>query len=162
MKLLDIAVPRALAGVLDSRIRIDDVYCDPNSQTDVSVFDRIFWQGEGACQWTRQKRLTKREVGIKLCKARILDASGRRMQLMDVDLWREGLNLKLGGRKKPRSMALSLLRTKYPEDAVGRAMSDEPIVDPVDAHCLDAWRYAVINRQYIYRDQIFERFEDAA
>lgn len=154
--LRDLAVPRHLAGRGDTRYLLDAIYCDPagdSTQTATGLYDikiiKQYFPGV-PIKFTFGK-LRRMPVGIELCNSRILNAAGKRRQLMTFDLWERGLKDKRQGEgytkgKRGRSIALSLLRTRYPEDKSGRALSNDPIDCPIDSHCSDAWRYGVINR----------------
>lgn len=140
-----------------SKYRLDGVCCDPagssvqtaEAMTDIRIMRQHFPWAE--FKYSYDSRLRNIANGIGAMSARIRTASGHRRLLMTEEMWNKGLADKRTGPgykkiKRGRSAALSLTRTKYPEDKANRALSNEPLRCPIDSHCLDAMRYGVVNR----------------
>lgn len=146
--LLDVAVPRNLAKTGDRRILVDEICADPagNNWQSAEAAEDIARLREcfGAeVRFTYERKFRSIRFGILLMQGMILNAAGKRRLLIDWDLWHNGL--KVG--PKGRSLAMSIVRTKYPEDADGKAISEEPIKGGLDDHCLDATRYLIVNKR---------------
>jgi hypothetical protein len=145
-RILEVAVPRQRVRSDDKRIRIDRVAADPaggsfQSATglkDIQVLREIL-----GCDvtYTFDPKLRHVPYGIELMNSRILNAAGRRRLMLSTDLYQAGL--KVG--PKGRSLAMSFLRSRYPEDRNGRPISEDPVKDGIDDHARDAARYDIVN-----------------
>ena len=146
--LLDIAVPRNLAKAGDRRILVDETICDPagnnwqsaEAARDIETLRAIFG---GNVRFTYDRKLRSIRYGIELVKGMVLNAAGRRRLFVDSEMWYRGIQVG----HKGRSLAMSFVRTKYPEDRIGRPVSEEPVKDGLDDHTLDAARYIVTNKR---------------
>lgn len=150
-------VPRSMHSHEPHKRPLDEIACDPagnsaqtaEALTDIKVL-REYFPGV-RIRYTYVGRLRKITAGIAMVNARILSAAGKRRLLMSSALWARGMRDRRTGdgytaAKRGRSMALTLVRLKYPKDRDGRALSDAPESCPVDLHCADALRYGIINR----------------
>lgn len=137
--------------------RLDMICCDPagdSPQTatglkDIDIVRRYFpWVD---IRFSYQSALRNIANGIKEMSARVCNAAGKRRWVMTRACWDKGLNDRRTGDgykriKQGRSAALSLTRTRFPEDAAGRQLSEEPVKCPIDGHTLDGMRYGIVNR----------------
>lgn len=144
--LLDIAVPRNLAKAGDQRIQVDALFCDPagnNWQSAEAARDIEMLRANfgGNVRFTYDRKLRSIRYGTELLKGMVLNAAGTRRLYIDSGLWYRGLEVG----PKGRSLAMSIVRTRYPEDKTGRPVSEEPVKDGLDDHTLDATRYLTVN-----------------
>jgi hypothetical protein len=146
--LLDVAVPRNLAKTRETRILIDETICDPagnnwqsaEAARDIETLRANFG---GNVRFTYDRKLRSIRYGIELTKGMILNAAGVRRLFVDSGMWYRGIQ----AGHKGRSLAMSIVRTKYPEDKIGRPVSEEPVKDGLDDHTLDAARYLIANKR---------------
>ena len=146
--LLDIAVPRNLAKAGDKRFLVDEFLCDPagnNWQSAEAARDIEMVRANfgGNVRFTYDRKLRSIRYGTELLKGMILNAAGTRRLFLDSEMWQRGIQVG----NKGRSLAMSIVRTKYPEDRTGKPVSEEPVKDGLDDHTLDAARYIVTNKR---------------
>lgn len=146
--LLDIAIPRNLAKAGERRIMVDEFICDPagnNWQSAEAARDIEMVRANfgGNVRFTYDRKLRSIRYGTELVKSMVLNAAGKRRLFLDCEMWQRGIEVG----HKGRSLAMALVRTKYPEDRTGKPVSEEPLKDGLDDHALDAARYIVTNKR---------------
>lgn len=145
-RILDVAIPRAKARTGDGKIRIDRVSADPaggSFQSATGLKDIQILREILGCDvsYTFDPKLRHVPYGIELMNSRILNAANKRRLMLSTELYESGL--KVG--PKGRSLVMSLLRSRYPEDKAGRPISEDPVKDGIDDHARDAARYDIVN-----------------
>lgn len=145
-RLREIAAPRNEVKAGDKRMRVDVVSADPAGNSfqsatgmkDIQVLQDVFGM---PVRYTYDTKLRSIRHGVELINSRLLNAAGKRRLVVARSVYEASKNLGPLG----RSIALSLLRMRYPEDRAGRPTADEPIKDGLDDHAGDALRYDIVN-----------------